>query len=536
MSIERVIVKNYRALASANIRLRPDFNIIVGDNESGKSTLLEAINLALKRQINRRPADYELHPYLFNTGCVAQYIEAITKHSKVSPPEILVELYLGEDSGLPEFRGTTNSLGENAQGVSLTICLDEENCREEYSKYIADPSDVRTIPIEYYHVVWQTFAGEKLEARSMRLRSSLIDPGAISNTYAANKYVVEFAREYLTREQQVGVALSYRKVRDDFGKDPGIRKVNEGLAKKKGVVSEKQLSIAMDMTARSGWEGGVLPYLDEIPITLVGRGEQNSTKIKLAVEAAIEPERGSQIILIEEPENHLSHTRLNQLLSHLAETASGKQVIVTTHSSFVLNKLGVENILMLHGNDAITLADLSKPTMDYFKKLPGHDTLRMILAKRTILVEGPSDELFVQKAFFQKHGKTPLQDGVEVISVNALAFKRFLEIAKALKIRACVVTDNDGKVADVKKKYAEFQKEEHIQVCFSEDETLKTLEPHILAVNGREKLNRVLGTSCSTDEELLSYMEDKDNKTGCALRILESTEQIGVPEYIQDAI
>jgi len=534
MSIGRVIVKNYRALAGADIRLRPDFNIIVGDNESGKSTLLEAINLALKCQINRRPAAYELHPYLFNMGCVARYIEAIEKGSRLPPPEIVVELYLGDDSNLPAYKGTNNSLREKAQGVSLTICLDDENYREEYSKYIADPLAVKTVPIEYYKVVWQNFAGETLDTRSMCLHSSLIDPGSISDTYAANKYIVEFTREYLTKEQKVGVALSYRKLRDAFAKDPGISRINEGLAKEKGVVSEKKLSIAMDMTARAGWEGDVLLYLDEIPISLVGKGEQNSVKIKLAVEAAMGAEKASQIILIEEPENHLSHTRLNQLLDHLANKASDKQLIVTTLSSFVLNKLGVENVLMLHDNDAITLADLSKPTVDYFKKLPGHDTLRMILAKRTILVEGPSDELFVQKAYFQKNDKTPLQDRVEVISVNALAFKRFLEIARALKIKACVVTDNDGDVAAVKRKYAEYEGEKHIRICFSKDGRLKTLEPHILSANGREKLNRVLGKSFSTDEELLSYMAE--NKTECALKIFESTERIGVPEYIQDAV
>jgi len=534
MSIERVIVKNYRALAYTDIRLHPNFNIIVGDNESGKSTLLEAINLALKFQINRRSVAYELHPYLFNTGCVARYIESLRNNLRPQPPEILVELYLGESSNLPEYRGTNNSLGENVQGISLTICLDEENFREEYLGYIVDPLAVETVPIEYYKPEWRTFAGKPLEPNSMLLRSSLIDPGSISDTYAASRYLAEFTRDYLTKEQKVGVALSYRKLRGDFSKEPGVTKINEGLAKKKGVISEKKLSIAMDMTARAGWEGAVLPYLDEIPISLVGKGEQNSVKIKLAVEAAMDEEKASQIILIEEPENHLSHTRLNQLLDHLESKASGKQIIVTTHSSFVLNKLGVENVLMLHGNRAITLADLSEPTVNYFKKLPGHDTLRMILAKRTILVEGPSDELFVQKAFFQKHGKTPLQDGVEVISVNALAFRRFLEIAKVLRIQACVVTDNDGNVAAVTKKYAEYEKEEYIRVLFSEDETLETLEPHILSVNGREKLNRVLGTSHSTNEEILSYM--KNNKTECALRILESTEEIGVPEYIQNAI
>lgn len=370
MSIERVIVKNYRTLADVDIRLRPDFNIIVGDNESGKSTLLEAINLALKCQINRRSAAYELHPYLFNMVCVARYIESLRNGLRVPPPEILVELYLGENANLPEFRGINNSLGENVQGISLTIRLDEENFGEEYRRYIDDPLAVETVPIEYYKPEWQTFAGKTLDPNSMRLRSSLIDPGSISDTYAAGRYIVEFTREYLTKDQKVGVALSYRKLRGDFAKEQGVIKINEGLAKRKGAISDKKLSVAMDMTARAGWEGVVLPYLDEIPISLVGKGEQNSVKIKLAVEAAMDEDRASRIILIEEPENHLSHSRLNQLLDHLASKASGKQVIVTTHSSFVLNKLGVENVLMLYGNRAIKLADLSKPTADYFKKLP----------------------------------------------------------------------------------------------------------------------------------------------------------------------
>lgn len=535
MSIERVIVKNYRALAYTDIRLRPDFNIIVGDNESGKSTLLEAINLALKNQLNRRPAKYELHPYLFNTRCVDQYIESLKNATPLPPPEILVELYFRECPELEAFRGTNNSLRENAQGVSLTIRFDDEHYKEQYRRYIADPEDVRTIPIEYYDPDWRDFSGEPVAA-STCLRSSLIDPGSVSNTYSANKFIVEFSRDCLTDEQQVGVALSYRKMRDTFGADSGISKINESLAKKKGAISEKELSIAMDMTARAGWEGAVLPYLDEIPITLVGKGEQNSIKIKLAVDAAMRTEKASQVILIEEPENHLSHPRLNQLLDHLVKKASGKQLIITTHSSFVLNKLGIENILLLHDNAGIPLADLSEPTTDYFKKLPGHDTLRMILAQRTILVEGPSDELLVLKAFFQKHGRTPLQAGVELISVNALAFKRFLEIAKALKIKVCVVTDNDGDVAAVRKKYAEYEGEKDIRICFSENEMLGTLEPQILAANGREKLNRVLGKSYSTDEELLSYMGGDGNKTDCALRILESKEQIGIPEYIQDAV
>lgn len=56
-------------------------------------------------------------------------------------------------------------------------------------------------------------------------------------------------------------------------------------------------------------------------------------------------------------------------------------------------------------------------------------TLRLVLAERVTLVEGPSDELVVQRAYLDAHGKLPIKDGVDVISVRGLQAKRFLDIA-----------------------------------------------------------------------------------------------------------
>ena len=103
MTIERVIVRNYRTLHNADLPLGADTNIIVGDNESGKSTLLEAINLALKCQLSRRPAVYELHPFLFNSKTVADFIASHKSGKPKPPPEILIELYLKGFRILPCF-------------------------------------------------------------------------------------------------------------------------------------------------------------------------------------------------------------------------------------------------------------------------------------------------------------------------------------------------------------------------------------------------------------------------------------------------
>ncbi|MDB5620402.1 MAG: ATP-dependent endonuclease [Tardiphaga sp.] len=512
-----------------DVTFGPGTNIVVGNNETGKSTLLEAINLALKCQLGRRPAAYELHPFLFNVETVAEFVAAHKARKRSPPPEIMIELYLKESDALAELQGSINTLSLDQPGISLSIRLDE-NFKAEYREYISDPEHLNSIPVEFYEIVWLSFAGDPLKARAIPLKSVLIDPSSISNTNAANRYILEIVRDYLDKAQAVDLALSYRKMRDDFVSDGRIAAINEDLAAKTGIVSDKTLSVAMDMTSKAGWESGVLPHLDNIPLTLIGKGEQNAVKVKLAMEAS---ER-CDIFLMEEPENHLSHTNLNRLINKIIEKSAGRQIIITTHSSFVLNKLGVENTLMFNGKNSFRLNDLPKSTESYFRKLPGYDTLRMILASKTLLVEGPSDELIVQKAFLQTHGRLPLEAGVEVISVNSLAFKRFLDIARLLKLEVRVIGDNDGKSAARALSYAPYAADETIQIHIGQDDLLPTLEPQLVRVNGLEKLNRILGKHFANVDDLTEYM--KAHKSETALRLFDSDEPIDIPGYIRNAI
>ncbi|MEE8297051.1 MAG: AAA family ATPase, partial [Hyphomicrobium sp.] len=368
--ITRAIIQNYKGLRAVDIPFNPKLNILVGDNEVGKSTVLEAINLAHTGQLNRRSLSYELHPFLFHQDATAAYLAGIHTGQATPPPEIVVEIYLSDIADYADLKGTNNSRHEDCPGI----------------------------------------------------------------------------------------------------------------------------------------------------------------KLKLALRAA----KDRQVLLIEEPENHLSHTNLARLISDIEKKADGRQLVVTTHSSFVLNKLGLANTLMFTGKEVINLRDLDSSTSDYFMKLPGHDTLRMVLARRTILVEGPSDELIVQRAYKDKHGKLPLEDGVEVISVNGRAFKRFLEIAKKLNLIVAVVTDNDKDPPAVATKYADYAGDPTISIHYDTNQLLPTLEPQLLSKNNRVALNTALGRDDADDDALLKWMED--NKTECALRLFTTKAPVLIPDYIADAV
>lgn len=529
MYITKVIIKNYRTLRDTTVVFNTHLNIIVGDNECGKSTLLEAVHLALTGQLNGRPLINELHPYLFNSEAVNSYIASLATPKPQQPPEILIEVYFPADPALANLKGINNSQGEDVPGVSLKIVFDDDFATE-YAVYVKELGEVRAMPVEYYKTEWRGFMGTQITARSIPVKPTFIDASIVRNTASANRYVVDMVKNVLTPKQLAGLSLSYRKMKNTFLQDSTVEKVNTELKGLKGKISGKEISVSLDNSARGNWETGIMPHLDDIPITLVGKGEQNSVKIRLAMDAAAT----SHVFLIEEPENHLSFSNLNMLIDTISKAHEGRQIIVTTHSSFVVNKLGIESVILFHRGDAGRLSDLSKGTFEYFMKLPGHDTLRLILARRAILVEGPSDELIVQKAYFKKYGRMPLSDGVDIITVKSLAFARFLEIAQRLKVTTAVITDNDGKLDALEKKYAPFKTVPSISIHYDADINYKTLEPQLVKKNGLEKVNKVLGQSFKTEAELIAYMQSQ--KTDTALAFFDTTEAWDAPDYIDEAI
>lgn len=115
----------------------------------------------------------------------------------------------------------------------------------------------------------------------------------------------------------------------------------------------------------------------------------------------------------------------------MEKVSGSKQVFITTHSSFVANKLGLK-IILLENQNTMKFEDLSESTQDFFMKKPGYDTLRFLLCLKAILVEGDADELIVQRAYLDKYDKLPIEDEIDVISVGT-TFLRFLEIAEKLK-------------------------------------------------------------------------------------------------------
>lgn len=527
--IRKVAIRNYRKFYQLDVAMLPGTNILVGDNDSGKSTLLEAINLALTGRVNGRLFSQELSPYHINSVASGNYVQDLQSNPQAVPPTIIIEVYL-EDGGEAEIlRGTNNLSGEDACGLRIQAKLSPD-FSEEYRSFVSSPEGVRLVPVEYYRVDWLGFSGSGVTARSLPATATVVDPSSMRLQSGVDHHMQQIIRTHLLPKDRVELSRQYRSLRETFSEHEAVKSINERLQKDSQTLTSRSLSLAIDISSRYTWEGALVAHLDDLPFQFVSKGDQSALKTILAVGRKA---GSARIVLIEEPEAHLSFAHLRLLMKRIEEHCDGKQVIVATHSNFVLNKLGLQNMLLLGENGANTrITDVPEETVTYFKKLAGFDTLRLVLAKGAILVEGPSDELIVQRGYLDAKGRLPIDDGIDVISVG-LSHKRFLDLAVRLNRRVWVVTDNDGKTFDeVSKRFAGYLQHDFVTIHTGSDAACPTLEPQIVAANDLATLNSVLRRKCASKEELVAAMSA--DKTGSALAIFESSTKITMPAYLQD--
>ncbi len=544
MAIQRVKIKNFKCFKGVfEIELNKGLNILVGNNETGKSTILEAIHIALTGLYGGRNIRNELSQYLFNKDIIDMYINSVNSGTALPPPAISIEVFF-DDSIAPEYEGNENSEHLPCEGLKFEIAFNEKY-NDEYNSLISK-KNMMSLPIEYYEATWTSFARQSVTIRGIPIKSAMIDSSNYRYQNGSDVYISRIVKDLLSPEEVTAVSQAHRKMKDTFIDDASIKAINMRISEESSIV-DGAVSLTVDLGTKNAWENSLVTQLNEVPFGYIGKGAQCVMKTELAL--THKSAQHAQIVLLEEPESHLSFSKLNQLIKAIEEKYDDKQIIISTHSSFVANKLGLENLLLLENQKIIRMTELQ--SADFFRKIAGYDTLRIILCKKAILVEGDSDELVVEKAYMnQNNNRLPIEDQVDVISVGT-SFLRFLELAEKLQLNVAVVTDNDGDVDALEKKYFNYideNKKDNINICYDnivdrgtltigdKPYNYNTLEPKLLKANGNNitLFNKMLDTDFETLEELQKYM--KQHKTETALAIFESDETIVFPEYILEAI
>lgn len=533
MYIQSLTIKNFKGYENLeSLKFTEGKNIIVGDNEAKKSTILEAINLVFTGTINGKYLTEDtLDPYLFNNSAVNDFIENVKKGNRPEyPPEILIELFFSDDTH-SDFQGSENSFSDKkAKGIYLRIALMEEH--KEYYQNL-DQDDLRSLPIELYSIELRRFSGGRQPRALLPIKGSFIDTSSNFQN-ASDQTISKILKQNLNTDDKIKASQFYRGLKENY-------KEHEIHSKLEKHIDHPNTSVSIDPSSKNAWHTHLSVYIKDIPFAFVGKGLQTILKTKVALSSKKTEE--ASVVLIEEPENHLSHSTLNELVSLISNKYGDKQIIITSHNSYVANKLNLVNLILLNDGNPLYFNDLDEDTQYFFEKLPGYDTLRLLLSKQVILVEGDADELVVQKIYKDINvGTLPIENGIDVISVNN-TFGRFFQLAKPLKKDVALIIDLDNKKESREALKKDLKKINHIDVFFEENDEYKgtldnynnnTLEPLLLKYNGIKLLNRIFNKDFKSDDEILKFM--KDNKTQCALDIFKFKEKITPPKYIVEAL
>ncbi|NVZ60172.1 AAA family ATPase [Pseudomonas edaphica] len=550
MLIESLRLINFKKFKDQIFDFNEDVNIFVGDNNAGKSTILEALEIVLNFQYRGRPFNSEFSPDLFNAETVSAF--RASPKSPADLPILMIEAYM---KNVPDYRGANNSLKKDAQGVQIKVSFDPD-FTDAYNDYLASGAAITSIPVEFYQVEWMDFAWNVIKPMTKQFRALYIDPTRIHPTFGKNQYISNVLSTALRKDEEYRLSLHYRETLQSFNNTDEVTTVNKDLDSDNRI-TEKKLTIAANTMPAGAIQNGLQLEVNAVPFHMIGKGEQSKVQIKLALH---NKSKDIDLVMMEEPENHLSHVELSKLVQDIEDQRDGKQLFLTTHSSYVLNKLSIDKICLLHDTFK-RLHLLDKGVVKTLKRLPGYDTLRVALSRKVVLVEGPSDELILKKIYKDTHKeRLPEQDGIDIIVVRGVGFKTFIAIGKEIGTAINVLRDNDGdyenNVVEARKDYTDFP---NIKLVSSTNNNEFSLEPAMILANANSekelqafaeivlstktiKLFTAKPTFAEKLEFIVEWFRSGDGdgkgkkKVDTAIRIFETDEPFKYPAFLAEVL
>lgn len=165
-----------------------------------------------------------------------------------------------------------------------------------------------------------------------------------------------------------------------------------------------------------------------------------------------------RVLLVEEPEAHL-HPQLQDLLMHFleSEAVSGTQVVVTTHSPTFASSARVERLTILARPAEGALPEARLPRtfglepkqLAYLRRFLDVTKASLFFARAVILVEGVAEQLLVP-VLAKRLGRPLAPNGVAVINIGGVAFPPFTDLfgKNKLPYRLAVISDSDSQPSE----------------------------------------------------------------------------------------
>ncbi|TGX37954.1 hypothetical protein E5A74_19520 [Sphingomonas naasensis] len=386
MRIAHLEIRNYRGIRSLDWSPSPGMNCLIGPGDSTKTTILDAIDLALNPRSNYLGDDTDFHNLDFTAAAT------ITVTLVGIPAEFCADNRYGLH--LRGWNSATATLidepGETDTGfvdaLSIRVELDPATLEGRWSIFndrlsgTDDPPSLRFT-----------------DARE--LATTRLGPYAERHLGWGRHSILNRIGDGARMTEQLAAAS--RAARDAFrlsNKDvfaiPTERA--EILGKHFSVRVRKGLTAELDIQSASITAGGVTLHDGDLPLRTLGTGSS-----RLIVSALQHNARGSHIALVDEIEHGLEPHRIARLLKYLLvppatsvapAAAAAPQIFLTTHSEVVLRELSAPNIHAVCCDDGDTMVrSVEGTTQDGAAQRYLRSSPEAFLARRILVGEGRTE-------------------------------------------------------------------------------------------------------------------------------------------------
>lgn len=467
MYLKSLTISNFRGFREAQLNDIPELLIVIGGNDSGKSTLLEALGWMFSQPI-------------FSTGSPSfGSVEGKEHLWFCANPEVPITFsaviglvdkdrqHLQKRMALPGFA---------AEG---DLFISRRFLNKERGVYlICEKIEVKGLPpmcrieTDAESLEFKTEDGESrpdIEVSGKSI-SAVFVAQHLEILFNERFKLIPAVRERALEERDVGQRGLLLPAKTEIA----IKRMGETItpAKQKewhgyrdpraGVVGEFDVKAGQII-----FEKNISQEKIPIPINLVGGGHQMYLHLLHEAEDA-----AADIIAIEEPENHFHPKLIKQLMKDLERlTEQGKQFLITTHSPFVIDSSSLSNIWFAWQEEGESKIERITDKKEYVEHLfqIGVMPSDFLLSNAIVFVDGKTDRDFLTEAA-RKLDKDFEKAWVKIIPVGGDSkrgphYELWAEIAEHVPLPKFALLDKD----------AEWVRKELIQKGMK-DENMHTLQ------------------------------------------------------------
>ena len=576
MFLKKFRIKNYRCIKDVSIDFNKGVNILIGENNSGKTAVLNALRICLSYGKQWRDIWVSVNDFHLDKNDPDAEIEDIEFH-------LFFEIENAVETGI---YNDFLSVGDGGK----------QELQLHFRYYIDERSGVKKVRYN----VWggdnegQSITPDVLDLIYFIHLDALRDAVHHLRPVRGNRLGELYSKIVTDEKRQEFLSGKVRNVLNgdtDWNTliEQGKGKVNEHL--KETTITGKEQNVEIDF----------LPYefrriVDNLRIQtpvynedIIENGDkqryfelhQNGLGYNNLIYIATvlgdlkrqkELESDAYVaLLIEEPEAHLHPQLQNIFFNYLNKLNEiGFQIFVSSHSPTITAKADLDSLIVLQeqGNEITSLAikksNLSDLNKKYLKKFLDVTKCQLFFSNGVILVEGISEALLIP-VFSEIIGSdySIEKKGIELVNLNGVAFEHFGKLFNPdapnsrLNCRCAILTDDDRtEGGDISSRAAKAKELENGQLRVALAE--KTFEIELFkAGNNKDILLEIFGEmhptaagrieeGASIDDYANSFLEKinsnkaKSELAHCLAIRLESDaglrNEFTVPDYIKSAI